>query len=107
MKAGTCPCCGADVDPERVLVDLDSNVLTYNGKSIDLTPKAAEIAYVLAKEFPKAISRDLLIRKVYGRAQNFCVDKEIVNRVNHLQRKLESVGLSITPSSVGYKLKSA
>ena len=99
----------------------DSNVITYNGLSIDLnsytvllrgehvvcTPKEIEILYMLASNPGQVFTRDTLLSRVWG--YDFAGETRTVDtHIKRLRAKLNSEGLgwSIkTIYGVGYKFE--
>lgn len=100
---------------------VDSNVITYNGLSIDLnsytvllrgehvvcTPKEIEILYMLASNPGQVFTRDTLLSRVWG--YDFAGETRTVDtHIKRLRAKLNSDGLgwSIkTIYGVGYKFE--
>jgi len=66
VTAAKCPCCGGPVDPNKFIVDLNTNTFCYNGHSIVLRPKTAEFLSVLLSKYPGAASMNEIASGVWG-----------------------------------------
>jgi DNA-binding winged helix-turn-helix (wHTH) protein len=62
----TCPVCGGEIDGDRVIVSLDTNTLTFRGRTVHIPQLKAEIMIVIAAARPHAISSSEIIRRVWG-----------------------------------------
>lgn len=92
------------MDPRCICVDLTTNSLTFNGVTLKLTPRAAEIAYVLAEEKPKTVSYGMLLRRIYGVKEHEFSLKGIQEQVCDLRKRLKPLGLDLICSNEGYRL---
>jgi DNA-binding response OmpR family regulator len=61
-----CPCCGHEVVPGRIYVDLDSNIISDGWHPVRLFPKTAEVAKILADHRGVTATFDTLIQGVWG-----------------------------------------
>lgn len=61
-----CPCCNALVDTDKILVDLNTNAISYGGQTAIVNAKTAEMAAVLAAGSPNAVGFDALISGMWG-----------------------------------------
>lgn len=106
MTEAVCPCCGAVVEPSRLLVDLNSNCVTRLGRTVPLQPRETEIILALNRVYPRRASVNKLISAVWGRGDE--PDAALVSirvRICTLRAKIAPLGLSIPRSRVaGYAL---
>ncbi len=92
---------------------IDPNVLTVksHGKAVALTNTEFQILEILAKNVGKAVSRQQILRSVWG-ANNLDKDSRVIDvHVQHLRSKLEDkskgIRLIVTVPKVGYMLSPA
>lgn len=90
-----CPCCGAEVRADKPIVDLNTNTVTFNGRSAKLQPQEAEILSVIAARHPATVSRDYLIRRIWGALEPDNARNNISVRVTFMRKKLAPLGLGI------------
>ena len=99
-----CPCCGAEVDKSRLLIDLNSNFAVINGLPVHLWPMECVVLYSLNEAYPRAVSRDRLIAACYGQRE----PKDAVNSINvvlcRLRDSLRPHRVSIMSQNKTYRL---
>src|SRR5450631_961905 len=61
-----CPCCGSEVDPSKLLIDLDANVVAMNGKIARARAQVVEFLYLLNNKYPATARFDEALQAVYG-----------------------------------------
>lgn len=98
-----CPCCKQplpDWTEGKALVDLMSNTLVFGGKQIALSPREADVLYVLAARGGAYVSVDSLLQSVWGLDQpkTHCA---VQVQMTALRKKIGSVGLTIQSSVHG------
>jgi DNA-binding winged helix-turn-helix (wHTH) protein len=100
-----CPCCGAPVDPSRLMVDLSTNRATRNGATVNLTPRMVELLAVLNEAYPNAATHERLMLRMFGADGGpDCTDTLKVH-VSKLRKYLAPLGLAIEPLwGQGYQL---
>jgi DNA-binding response OmpR family regulator len=106
LEGSRCPCCGQDALFEKPVVFLNLNTLSFQKQTLKLTRTAAEIAHVLTEEMPRAVSRGVLIERVWGAFD----EKDYLNTVEvflvRLRRDLKPLGLQIeTIRHFGWRMK--
>lgn len=63
---GFCPTCSGRLDKSRLIVDLDSNTVSYAGNRWSVTPKIAELLHTLAKSWPRPVKDWALRVSMWG-----------------------------------------
>ena len=93
-----CPCCGQPVTVDRPLVDLPTNLIKFRGRELLLHPRGAEIADVLAGAYPAGVTKDDLIRRVWG-PHPPRHEHKVNEHVGRLRWGLAPVGLTVTTAT--------
>ena len=93
-----CPTCGHEVDDGKIVVDLATNQVIYDGKiSVRLMPQEAEIVYALNEVFPAYLTMDDLVAKVYGSGADYAdYIMSIRVAVSRIRNKLAPLDLTVT-----------
>jgi len=101
-----CPCCGAELKrDDRITVNLPTNSLIVDGRSITLPPMAAEIMAALLEYWPNAVTREQLLDRVYGIDSGARTDRAIDTHIKRLRWGLEGLRVQIgTIHGSGYQL---
>lgn len=91
----------------RPLVDLNTNTFGFDGKSIRLEPKEAELLHTICAAYPRCASHDQIILGMWGRNGGpYCADEMLRVLISRLRPRLADIGLAIeTERNVGYKLR--
>lgn len=90
--------------PEPVAVDLNTNVVSFAGQALKLTPLQTELVFVLANS-PDRAPIDRIIKGLWGAAEPDNSHKTIHNTVCKVRPKLATIGLEIIGIySDGYRL---
>jgi hypothetical protein len=63
----TCPTCGGVVKLHRVLVDLNHNLISYQGLQWSVPPRLAEFVFCLMGAYPDALPDREMKLKIWGR----------------------------------------
>lgn len=88
----------AVIDAEPVTangVTVQGNVVSFNGKSITVTPKQAQLAVALAKVMPSVADRDRLIRAIWNRTDD--IAEVLLGQTSRaLNLAVEAIGLKVT-----------
>lgn len=85
----TCPLCGAPLHSERLLVDLNTNVIHYNGRCFEVRePRAAELLYVLAQCWPRVATYDHIEDGVWGNSVELVKPHATISLYVHRARPL-------------------
>lgn len=109
-----CPTCGQDLPDTDLIVDIDgtvdgsggTNTAVRNGLVVTLAPLSAELLYILAKAAPRLVSRDTLIRGLWGIAESDGASRHLDVRISRLRKDIEPLDLTIvTARQAGYGLR--
>lgn len=104
-----CPCCGQPLADGAIVVSLDTNTLSVQGKgSARLTPRQAEVAYVLSKAMPRSLRRDQIVEQVYGLYSDIpeSAYNNVRIHVSVLRDRLAALGLTIIlVHGAGYRME--
>ena len=105
MSAAACPCCGAPVDPDRILIDRLEGVIAHSGKSVYLQPAMFRLLEALHTAMPGIVSNDTLY-EICGRNRTKRPEPKTVHvHISRLRHLLKPLGLGIrTNWGVGYGL---
>jgi DNA-binding response OmpR family regulator len=89
----------------RVSVDLNTGTATIDGADIELTPKDAELLYLLTRTVGKTYARQEIIHRLWGfQAELQDETGAIRQRVHTLRQKLRETSLRIEAKwGYGYK----
>lgn len=109
LNANKCPCCGQSVEFGGILLSLDTNSISYKGKTVRLHATEAEIACVLVERAPIVARREFIVTRVWGvNERETTARKNLDVQIMNLRRKVAPIGLNIkTIRSVGYQLEGA
>lgn len=86
------------------ILNTSDATMTYNGQKIELTKNDQKILHVLLENKGKAISRDVLMTRLWE-TDSFIDDNTLTVNINRLRRKLEAIGLNDfikTKKGIGY-----
>lgn len=61
-----CPCCGGDTDPADLLIDLNTNTVSFRDECRSVTPQAAELLEILKEKFPATARMEWIIKRMIG-----------------------------------------
>jgi uncharacterized protein (DUF433 family) len=102
-----CPTCGNPNLPIEVRVDLDNNAIVHRGQAAELTPREAEILFVLAKRVGQTVYHERVRSQVYGVASTCAAESKSIHVViSRIRRKIAPLGLEVAcDHGVGYGLK--
>ena len=92
---------------DKLIIDMDSFVLTVDGKSVDIPPKEMELLYHLALSPNRVYTRNQLLDEVWG-FDYFGDSRTVDVHIKRLREKLENVSdqWSLkTVWGVGYKVE--
>ncbi len=92
---------------DKLIIDMDSFVLTVDGKSVDIPPKEMELLYHLALSPNRVYTRNQLLDEVWG-FDYFGDSRTVDVHIKRLREKLENVSdeWSLkTVWGVGYKFE--
>ncbi|WLA80347.1 hypothetical protein [Bradyrhizobium elkanii] len=76
-------------------VDLTRNVITFEGQSIALAPRCAELASCLANVFPDVALTGDILRGLFGRNEPLRADKVLNAFGTELRRAVAPIGLGV------------
>lgn len=100
-----CPCCGQSVEFNGLMVDLNTNRVVFNGKTVIVSPKLAVLLHVLLEAYPKTVSYDAIAFGMWGNREP---DQSLGNiRVyaSHARKLLAEFEASVeTISGRGFRL---
>ncbi|MFO1442608.1 response regulator transcription factor [Bacillus sp. Bva_UNVM-123] len=86
------------------ILNISDATVTFNGQKIDLTKNDQKILHVLFENKGKAVSRDVLMMRLWE-TDSFIDDNTLTVNINRLRKKLEAIGLNDfikTKKGVGY-----
>lgn len=86
------------------ILNTSDATLTFNGEKIELTKNDQKILHVLLENKGKAVSRDLLMTRLWE-TDSFIDDNTLTVNINRLRKKLEALGLNDfikTKKGLGY-----
>jgi DNA-binding response OmpR family regulator len=101
-----CPTCNQAVHkPENMLCDLETGIVSYAGRKVKLTPRQAEILYLMWESYPQTATRDHIINRINGRyGYDFGGDTLKVH-VSRIRKMLADMPLQISKfGRDGYRL---
>lgn len=98
-----CPCCGQRLADLPLKVSMEFNTIICGYVALQVSPKQAEIAYVLRDHWPHNVHKERLIQKVWGRMSP---EENTMRTMIYTTRKaLETIGWTIRNSRThGYRL---
>src|SRR5262249_32668837 len=92
----TCPCCGRQIEPNLVFVDLDTGALAFRGRAVRLTPQQAVVAAVLSRAMPRVVAHATIVARVWGERKQPSNPIEAISvHCAAIRRRLRSLGLTI------------
>lgn len=97
---------GEVIEANSAILNIESGVLTYNEKSIELTRNEFKIIQLLMKNQGKIVSRDRIMRALWD-SEYFISENTLTVNINRLRKKLEEIELFnfiITKKSQGYMI---
>lgn len=101
-----CPCCGHEIDANRLLVDLHTNTATRNGITVHLSPRLSEILVILHSAWPGTVEHGTLLNRLYGADGGPEETATIKVHISQLRKAVHSLGVAIVPVwRVGYRLE--
>ncbi|WP_102272769.1 response regulator transcription factor [Cytobacillus massiliigabonensis] len=86
------------------ILNISDATITFNGQKIDLTKNDQKILNVLLENKGKAVSRDILMTRLWE-TDSFIDDNTLTVNINRLRKKLEAIGLNDfikTKKGLGY-----
>lgn len=86
------------------ILNTSDGTLTFNGQRIELTKNDQKILHVLLENKDKAVSRDVLMTRLWE-TDSFIDDNTLTVNINRLRKKLEAIGLNDfikTKKGLGY-----
>lgn len=88
-------------------LDLDSRKVQYKGKELQLSPKEFDLLQVFFEKQEKALSRQLLLSRVWGYGDDMEVSTKVVDvTVGHLREKLGVAGkMIVAVTKFGYRFE--
>lgn len=99
----TCPCCGQEVSPCALLVNLDGNQVSFAGEIVRLWPQTAAFVFALQRDYPRSVSDDRLSVAVWGAGADYSLASLRVTAY-HARQALKSLGVVIDRAQGGYRL---
>lgn len=93
----TCPCCGSPVEKDAILICLDTNKLAvgWRDEPLQLGPMQAVFMHSLASASPRSVTRDRMIRDLWGINECESVDKCFDVHLYQLRRRIAPLDLRI------------
>lgn len=101
-----CPCCRRAVELAKAVdVCLTTSVVSYQGKTLKVPPRQAELIVLLAQSYPRPMKTTDLIYRMWGLAEPGHPPDNIYCHVYRLRKVLGKIGLSLVSfSGRGYAL---
>jgi DNA-binding winged helix-turn-helix (wHTH) protein len=102
MGDSICPCCFQRIPNTQLLVDLNTNTITFNGQTVPVANRSAEIVFALNEKYPAIMSHRALKKVLYGHVrENMSLSSNMVRARN----VLAPFGIGIvTVRRLGFKL---
>lgn len=95
---------GGIIEHRGAILDISADILTYQGKKVDLTKNEYKILLCLMENKGKVVSREFLMERLWDQC-SFVDENTLSVNVNRLRKKLVAVGLHnfiTTKVGVGY-----
>ena len=89
-----CPTCNQKVSADRMLIDLQSNTVSFAGVARRLTPTEAEILDVLWATYPQVVRTDAILSRIDG-ITGETTYKSFRQHMCHLRKKLRGMPIAI------------
>ncbi|WP_147534345.1 response regulator transcription factor [Bacillus marasmi] len=80
------------LEHKGAILNTSDGTLTFNGEKIELTKNDQKILHVLLENKGKAVSRDVLMTRLWE-TDSFIDDNTLTVNINRLRKKLELLGL--------------
>ncbi len=91
-----CPCCGHRVAPDRILVNLDTNTITFGRRRAALRPAEAEMLSVIVGGYPGTVPLAHIYTALWGGYdQPLYAEKAVHVHVTRIRHALKTVGLAL------------
>lgn len=87
----TCPCCGSNVVLDRLLVDLNTNTVSFGGKTVKARPRVVEMLSAMLDAHPRIASLDYLRASVWTN-EEYVPARSIRTQVWHARQVTENLG---------------
>lgn len=101
-----CPTCGQSVPTNGMLVDLDLNRVSHNGKVAKLVPSECELLVTLLRGAPGLVSNERAAVALWGAFSAERSNNVIKVHISRLRQKLTPLGIQIeTHWGRGYSLR--
>lgn len=95
MSSISCPCCGAPVDTDALVIDLPSNVVVYNNKIIRLQPRGVEMLWVMHQAWPSPVPHSKILHKVWANSKGQWDESAMSVSLSYLRKALRKVEIEI------------
>lgn len=103
-----CPCCKSAISVKIPIVDLNTNTVSWQGKSTKLTPKQAELTTLLLNKFPGAETHRKIEQGMWGMGEMVEANNLIKVFVTQLRHKLQPLNITVlNVRGYGYRLELA
>jgi len=101
-----CPCCGQPIPEHRLLMDLNTNILVYGDREIEIRPpQVAEVMHVLVEKWPMTVSNNDLSYALWGMHEPERVLDNIQVHISRARKLIAGTGMKIeTIGGRGYRL---
>lgn len=91
-----CPCCGQPMAGGlSVRVSVEANTVSVGKKAVRLSPLETEILAVLDEGRPLPVTKDRLIRRVFGVLESEGASISVQVAISRMRKKIEPLGLQI------------
>lgn len=105
--AVACPCCGAEIPGDQVVLDPATNVVSYGGLAVRLRRMEARLLTAILRAHPGAAHPDAMVSEMWGFLDPPLTATDLIKvHISYLRRRLEGLGLEIRSSyGEGYALR--
>lgn len=103
----TCPCCGSVMETKVPVVDLNTNVISWGGKTTKLRPVGAELMAMLVRRSLGIVTFDTLMNGIWGDNEPTDAYAALKVHLSHIRKALgPDSGIRIhNQPGVGYRLE--
>lgn len=91
----SCPTCGAPLKDVRFWVDVQNNIIVSENRAVQVTPRVAELIWLLRKHFPHTVESERIIARVWNGQDPIDPSRNVLTQVTYARRFLEPLGWTI------------
>lgn len=106
IRPTTCPCCGSIMETKVPVVDLNTNTVSWRGKTTKLRARETEFLSILVARYPGLVTFNNFVDSVWGVNATDGVDACVTVTACNTRNKLLSSGIAVTSVyGKGYRLE--